>query len=201
VITCAWMRLQDRPRFGPPPSRASPPSKPAPERPGLAVGSLAGELPAARRASVDDRSRLGRGASPTDRFESADTRWTTPWRGGDARTRSWRGHRDSRPERERHWPGAPTPRTSGARLPARALHSRQLVCLGLISETFETAITWTGSTSSSARSRRRRRRRCEARRVPAIVTCRLTHVYPDGQPLLHDLAPAEVRREWRSGET
>jgi alkyldihydroxyacetonephosphate synthase len=66
-----------------------------------------------------------------------------------------------------------------------------LVRLGLISETFETAITWdrfeafVGDVTTAAQ---------EALRAvdawPAVVTCRLTHVYPDGAaPYFTVLAP------------
>ena len=65
------------------------------------------------------------------------------------------------------------------------------MCLGLISETFETAITWdrfdvfVSEIKASAEEALR-----GAGAWPAIVTCRLTHVYPDGAaPYFTILAP------------
>ncbi len=67
-----------------------------------------------------------------------------------------------------------------------------LVELGLISETFETAITWDRFDAFVDRIRSATE---EALRSvdawPALVTCRLTHVYPDGAaPYFTVLAPA-----------
>ncbi len=71
-------------------------------------------------------------------------------------------------------------------VPARHVHRRWACC----SETFETAITWDGSPASTRRSWARPReavRRCGA----GSVTCRFTHVYPDGPaPYFTILAPA-----------
>ena len=64
----------------------------------------------------------------------------------------------------------------------RAPYTRDaLVCLGMISETFETACTWdqfdrlhttvVGAVLDTAEA---------AEAWPAVVTCRFTHVYPDG---------------------
>jgi alkyldihydroxyacetonephosphate synthase len=85
----------------------------------------------------------------------------------------------------------------------RAPYTRDsLVCLGLISETFETAITWNRfdefihdiktTTEEALRS---------VGAWPAIVTCRLTHVYPDGAaPYFTVLAPGRASgrlAQWR----
>jgi alkyldihydroxyacetonephosphate synthase len=64
----------------------------------------------------------------------------------------------------------------------------QLLCCGILSDTFETAITWdrlpafhaavTGATRAALGE-------------PCVVTCRFTHVYPDGPaPYFTVIAPA-----------
>ena len=64
-----------------------------------------------------------------------------------------------------------------------------LVAAGVFAETFETAITWDRFDGvSSTRVRERDARRSDG---DGIVTCRLTHVYPDGAaPYFTVLAPA-----------
>jgi alkyldihydroxyacetonephosphate synthase len=68
-----------------------------------------------------------------------------------------------------------------------------LVAAGIISETFETAITWDRFEAFVATVRRTAERAvaeaCGG--GPALVTCRLTHAYPDGAaPYFTVLAPA-----------
>ncbi len=56
-----------------------------------------------------------------------------------------------------------------------------LVCLGLVNETFETAITWDRAESFIDDVRASTRDALErVGALPGIVTCRITHVYPDG---------------------
>jgi len=63
-----------------------------------------------------------------------------------------------------------------------------LVCLGVLSDTFETAITWDRFEEFHATVIETARR---AVGEPSLVTCRFTHVYPDGPaPYFTVLAPA-----------
>ena len=66
------------------------------------------------------------------------------------------------------------------------------VAIGVLSETFETAITWERFPAlPRARDRRRQPTRCARCAAAASVTCRFTHVYPDGPaPYYTILAPA-----------
>jgi alkyldihydroxyacetonephosphate synthase len=68
-----------------------------------------------------------------------------------------------------------------------------LVCLGLISETFETAITWDRFDSFVDDIRACAENALRAVGAwPALVSCRLTHVYPDGAaPYFTILAPGQ----------
>jgi len=68
-----------------------------------------------------------------------------------------------------------------------------LVAAGVISETFETAITWDrfGDFVSTVRSAAQTAVAKACGDGPALVTCRLTHAYPDGAaPYFTVLAPA-----------
>ncbi|MHB1571366.1 MAG: FAD-binding oxidoreductase, partial [Solirubrobacteraceae bacterium] len=79
----------------------------------------------------------------------------------------------------------------------RAAHLRDLlVCIGVLSDTFETAITWDRfddlHTNVMARTSDAVREVCGA----GIVTCRITHVYPDGPaPYFTVLAPVRPGEE------
>jgi alkyldihydroxyacetonephosphate synthase len=66
-----------------------------------------------------------------------------------------------------------------------------LICLGLIIETFETAITWDRFEKFVADVRKSAEESLMSVGAwPAIVTCRLTHVYPDGAaPYFTVIAP------------
>jgi len=74
----------------------------------------------------------------------------------------------------------------------RAPYARDaLVCLGLLNETFETAVTWdrfeefVDTIRSTAHDALR-----DVGAAPAVVSCRLTHVYPDGAaPYFTVIAP------------
>lgn len=76
-----------------------------------------------------------------------------------------------------------------------------LVAMGVITETFETAITWERFSSFYAETMSAARRavseasgaECGSGRRQARVTCRLTHVYPDG-PALYFTVLAPGRR-------
>jgi alkyldihydroxyacetonephosphate synthase len=64
-----------------------------------------------------------------------------------------------------------------------------LVCLGVLTETFETAITWDGLPALHASVAAAAREALDDER--ALVTCRLTHAYADGAaPYFTVLAPA-----------
>lgn len=91
------------------------------------------------------------------------------------------------PGREAEEPSGPVSSWRSAFLAAPYLRD-SLVSLGVLSETFETAITWERFAEFHARV-------MEAARLaagePARVTCRFTHVYPDGPaPYFTVLAPA-----------
>ena len=104
-----------------------------------------------------------------------------------------------RPRRD--WEPAQPPRSGGAARRVgswreaflRAPYLRDtFVAMGVLSETFETAITWERFPAFHARVMARRRRRA-VREVcgGGSVTCRFTHVYPDGPaPYYTILAPA-----------
>ncbi len=79
-----------------------------------------------------------------------------------------------------------------------------LVAMGVITETFETAITWERFSSFYAETMSAARRavsevtgaECGSQRGQARVTCRLTHVYPDGAALYFTvLAPGRRGEE------
>jgi len=183
VITEAWMRLQDRPTH-----RASAGVEFETFEGGVeAVRSLAqsGLSPSNCRL-LDPGEAALTGASQTGRallllgFESADHP-VGPWMDraielcrdfggeGDARERSggvsaWRG----------------------AFLQAPYLRDTLVAC-GVLSETFETAITWDRFEPFVASVREA----TVAALGEGSVTCRLTHVYPDGAaPYFTVLAPA-----------
>jgi alkyldihydroxyacetonephosphate synthase len=69
-----------------------------------------------------------------------------------------------------------------------------LLCMGLISETFETAITWDRFDAFVAAIRSATEGALRAVGAwPALVTCRLTHVYPDGAaPYFTVIAPGHA---------
>ena len=95
---------------------------------------------------------------------------------------------------------AATPRARGASAFLQAPYLRDtMVAAGVLAETFETAITWDRFAGfvRSVREAAERRRWGAGR-----VTCRLTHVYPDGAaPYFTVLAPARRGAEldqWRA---
>ncbi len=196
VITAAWMRLQDRPRF-----RASAVAKFATFEAGAqSARALAqsGLWPSNCRL-LDATESMMTGAGSGDAhllligFESADHPV------GEALTRAAelardhggvveiRGDNESA-SREGQFDAADQWR--GAFLRAPYIRD-SLVCLGLISETFETAITWDRFDAFINNVRASTEEALRAVGAwPALVTCRLTHVYPDGAaPYFTVLAP------------
>ena len=163
VITEAWVRVQPRPRAPALGGRAlRRPSLAGAEcvRAIVAVGAAPVQLPAARRgrgAADVGRRRLARGARARLRVDRPPGR-----RGDGARARDLRrARRRGRRARARR-PAATMPSAPGARRSSRAPYLRDaLVAMGVLSETFETAITWERFAGvPRARERRGRARRC-----------------------------------------
>src|SRR5439155_1515875 len=79
------------------------------------------------------------------------------------------------------------------RLQARPVHK---VAAGVLSETFETAITWDRMPGFVSRARERAQTAVAETYGAGSVTCRFTHVYPDGAaPYFTVLAPAQRGEE------
>jgi alkyldihydroxyacetonephosphate synthase len=186
VITEAWMRLQDRPRF-----RASASVTFGDFAAGAAAAraiAQAGLYPANCRLLDAGEAALS-GAGSGDEavlllaFESAD-------HGLDA----WIGRalECARDHGGRVPAGAGTTRSTdeGARDGAAGAWRRAfldapylrnaIVALGMISETFETAVTWERFASFHAAVTAAAQDAVRAVCGRGIVTCRFTHVYPDG---------------------
>jgi alkyldihydroxyacetonephosphate synthase len=201
VITEAWMRVQDAPRFKE--SRAvvfdsfqsGAEAVRALSQSGLHPSNcrlLDGEEAARTGALPDDSPPPPGGASPPRGgallvlgFESADHE-LGPWmsralelcedHGGRARPRD---PHNNRGESESAW--------RDAFLQAPYLRDT-LVAAGIFVETYETAVTWDRLDELVGSIRERVR---EALGGDGRVTCRLTHVYPDGAaPYFTVLAPA-----------
>ena len=124
-----------------------------------------------RRCSARRRRRVAAACC------SASSRPTVPV---DARSRgpsSWpRARRQCVEPR-----GAATPPGAGGTRSCGAPYLRDgLARLGVVVETFETACTWDRVRRAARRGGRAARRRSAERASPALVTCRFTHVYPDG---------------------
>jgi len=178
IITEAWMRLQDRPTF-----RASAPARFEQWEDGVAAAralSQSGLFPTNCRL-LDSTEAMLTGAGDGSAhlllvaFESADH----PVDAWAARAvelvRDHGGVVDDQEARE----GA-----AGAWRSAfiRAPYTRDtLVQLGLVNETFETAVTWDRFENLYDRVMRAVRDAMTAVGAePGVVTCRFTHVYPDG---------------------
>jgi alkyldihydroxyacetonephosphate synthase len=198
IITEAWMRLQDRPRF-----RNSVSVTYASVEAGAAAAraiSQAGLYPSNCRL-LDAGEALTAGAGTGEEavlivaFESADHS-LDPWM---ARAlQCCRDHGGRVPEgagRTREDAGAGREGAAGAWRSAflNAPYLRDaLVAMGMISDTFETAITWDRfaefHAGVMAAASDAVHRVCGA----GQVTCRFTHVYPDGPaPYYTVLAPAK----------
>jgi len=186
IITEAWMRLQDRPRF-----RASANVTFADFAAGMNAAraiAQAGLYPANCRLLDPGEAALS-GAGTGDEailllaFESADhplDAWAA------------RALECARDLGGRVPPGAGTTRTTdeGARDGAAGAWRRAfldapylrnaIVALGMVSETFETAITWDRFPSFHAAVTTAARDAVSRVCGQGVVTCRFTHVYPDG---------------------
>jgi alkyldihydroxyacetonephosphate synthase len=197
VITEAWMRVQDVPRFR--------------ESAAVLFDSFESGAQAVRALSqsglhpsncrlLDPGEAALTGAAPGGQallvlgFESADHE-LGPWmaralelcadHGGNPRERRPRGaEAGERGESEGAW--------RDAFLQAPYLRDT-LVAASVLAETFETAITWDRFADLVDGVRERVR---EALPAQAAVSCRLTHVYPDGAaPYFTVLAPARRGEE------
>ena len=181
VITAAWMRLQERPRF-----RAGGAVRFADflaAARALRVIAQAGLYPANCRILDPEEARntgAGDGSSAIMvlAFESADHP-VEPWmtraleccrdHGGTAETGAADAHRQG---------AAGIWRNAFIRMP----YARErMVPRAIISDTFETAITWERFESFHDRVKRATEQAIrDATGRPGQVTCRFTHVYPDG---------------------
>jgi alkyldihydroxyacetonephosphate synthase len=197
VITEAWMRVQDAPRFK--------------ESAAVLFDSFESGAEAVRALSqsglhpsncrlLDPGEATLTGAAPDDQallvlgFESADHE-LGPWMArafelcGDHGGRSRERSSPERGEAEGAW--------RDAFLQAPYLRDT-LVAAGILAETFETAITWDrfGELVDGVREGIR-----HALGGQGAVTCRLTHVYPDGAaPYFTVLAPARRGQELEQWE-
>jgi alkyldihydroxyacetonephosphate synthase len=204
VITEAWMRVQDAPRF----KESAAVQFDSFESGAQAVRSLSqsGLHPSNCRL-LDPAEAALTGAAPDGQallilgFESADHE-LGPWmaralelcayHGGSPRERAAgeRGARET-PGRETER-GASEGAWRDAFLQAPYLRDT-LVAAGILAETFETAITWDRFADLVERVRADVR---EALGGEGAVTCRLTHVYPDGAaPYFTVLAPGRRGQE------
>ena len=194
VITQAWMRVQDRPLF-----KVSAVARFATFKEGArAARSLvqSGLWPSnCRLLDASEAMMTGAGDGSAHLlligFESSDHPVDQPLARAIELVRDHHGTVEERDARERE------PAEVGAADAWRSAFLRapyvrdSLVRLGLISETFETAITWDrfeAFVSDVTRAAQEALRAVDA--WPAVVTCRLTHVYPDGAaPYFTVLAP------------
>jgi alkyldihydroxyacetonephosphate synthase len=202
VITEAWMRVQDAPRF----KESAAVLFGSFEEGARAVRALAqsGLHPSNCRV-LDPGEAALTGAAPGGNavlvlgFESADHE-LAPWmkralelcadHGGQPRERS--NPERSAPERSNPERGKSEGAWRDAFLQAPYLRDT-LVAAGIVAETFETAITWDRFDELVAGVRERTR---EALGGEGSVTCRLTHAYPDGAaPYFTVLAPARRGQE------
>ena len=205
VITEAWMRLQDRPRF-----RASGVARFGSFHAGAAAARAlvqAGLWPSNCRL-LDATEALVTGAGGGDShlllvgFESGDHPVDEALRRAATLIGDLGGTFDPRTGTSARGSTAGDDTASGGDRDAsdrwrsaflRAPYLRDaLVGLGLISETFETAITWDRFPAFVDRIRTATEQALQSVGAwPGLVTCRLTHVYPDGAaPYFTVLAPA-----------
>ena len=209
VITEAWMRLQERPRF-----RASfSASLPDFERGIEAVRALAqsGLFPSNCRL-LDPLEALVSGAGGGDHaallvaFESADHPLDAPIRRA---AELCRDHGGVVPEGSLGTRTAGEGDRAGAAGAWRGAFLRgpylrdELVLMGLFVETFETAVTWDrfGALHGAVLDAAGRAAR-ESGKGGAVVSCRITHVYPDGAaPYYTVIAPAAEGQELEQWDT
>ena len=201
VITRAWMRVQARPRW-----RASCGVEfPGFERGAAAVRALAqsGLWPANCRLLDPDEARITGagegGALLLVGFESADhplDAWLDRAleccrdHGGSLRDEPRRSGPDDDGGRSSVAGGGGSDRWRSAFLQAPYLRDT-FVAAGILSETFETAITWDRLDAFVSEVRERAAAAVAEECGAGTVTCRLTHAYPDGAaPYFTVLAPA-----------
>jgi alkyldihydroxyacetonephosphate synthase len=208
VITEAWMRIFDRPRF-----RASCTALFPDFLSGArAARKLAGAgLYPANCRLLDPLEAMLNGAGAGDRavllvgFESSDhplEAWLARAReccldlGADVPESSVRLRADGEQARSG---ASDTWRQAFLRAP----YLRDaLVQRGVFVETFETAVTWSRFEELHARVERAARESAGAGGTRCLVTCRLTHVYPDGAaPYFTVLAPAQAGAELSQWQT
>ena len=191
VITEAWLRVQDVPRH----KRSASVLFDSFESGAQAVRALSqsGLHPsncrlldgdeAALTGAVPDRGEGDRPALLVLGFESADHE-VDPWM--DRALRLCEDHRGL-PQNGRSARGSAEGAWRDAFLQAPYLRDT-LIAAGIFVETYETAVTWDRFDALVATVRERIR---EALDGDGTVTCRLTHVYPDGAaPYFTVLAPA-----------
>jgi alkyldihydroxyacetonephosphate synthase len=188
VITRAWMRVQDRPTFK--------------ESAGVTFGSFDAGARAVRALSqsglnpsncrlLDPGEAALTGASADGAllvlgFESADHP-LGPWM--DRAIELCQDH-GGRAERKGGGSASGSDVWRNAFLQAPYLRDT-LVAAGVVSDTFETAITWDRFDAFVAEVRERAEAALREICGAGSVTCRLTHVYPDGAaPYFTCLAPA-----------
>jgi alkyldihydroxyacetonephosphate synthase len=192
IITEAWMRLQDRPRF-----RASGVARFHTFEAGAAAAralAQSGLWPSNCRL-LDATEALISGSGDGSAhlllvgFESADHPVDGALDRAGVLVGDHGGVLTARPARDRAGGGASGDATSGDDASdrwrstfLRAPYIRDaLVGLGLVNETFETAITWDRFEAFVAAIRTATEEALRAVGAwPGMVTCRLTHVYPDG---------------------
>jgi alkyldihydroxyacetonephosphate synthase len=217
VITEAWLRVQDAPRFkesaavlfdsfesGAQAVRVLSQSGLHPSNCRLLDGeeaALTGALP--EDGALPEGAGDGRPALLVLGFESADHE-LGPWvsralelcedHGGRAQERPAGGGPGSAPASSGRASAAASsgrdpPETAWRTAFLQAPYLRDtLIAGGIVVETFETAVTWDRFDDLLGAVRERTR---EALGGDGIVTCRLTHVYPDGAaPYFTVLAPA-----------
>jgi alkyldihydroxyacetonephosphate synthase len=199
VITEAWMRLQDRPTF-----RAGATARFATFAAGVAAARALAQsgLHPANCRLLDGAEAAVTGTDDSGAavlivaFESADhplDAWI------DRAVECVQDHGGDVQPRRSHGEGAAANWRDAF---LRAPYTRDaLVGLGVISETFETACTW--DRFGELHERVTAAVRDTAQRVdawPAVVTCRFTHVYPDGPApyftVLADGRDGEQLRQW-----
>ena len=199
VITAAWMRLQARPTY-----RASALAQFATFEQGARAARALGQsgLWPTNCRLLDAGEALVTGAGSHHLlllgFESADHPVDDWLARAVELARDHGGVVAAKDEAERN--PAATWRASFLRAP---YVRDSLVRLGLISETFETAITWDRFDQFVEHVRHATEDALRAVHAwPGVVTCRLTHVYPDGAaPYFTVLAPGDPSgrlEQWRT---
>ena len=198
IITEAWMRLQDRPRFR---NSAS-----------ITFDDFAAGVAAARAVSqaglypsncrlLDAGEALSAGAGTGNDvvlilgFESADHTLDAWMARALECCRDHGGHVPPEAGKTRTDDGVTREGSAGAWrqsfLAAPYLRDA-LVAMGMISDTFETAITWDRFANFHAGVMAAARDAAERVCGTALVTCRFTHLYPDGAaPYYTILAPGK----------